>query len=243
MNRIGSYTFSIEAGDVDIFGKYPLPVIVRKMLDCAGYHADERGWGLRNLNAENCSWVLARAAIELESLPEIYDKIVIQTWVEDLNKHFSTRNFCFQNQKGEILGYARTVWSMINLNTRKVVDLTAVSDISNHKADKECPIEKPGKIGIVSSEPEYFHDVKYSDLDINGHVNTCKYVEHIINLFSSGIEQIVVLKRFDITFLSESKLGDKLHFHRATASDHETQIEITGDNSRSICRAKITFKK
>lgn len=242
MNRIGSYTFEIEAGDADLFGNYPLPVLLRKMLDCAGYHADKRGWGLRHLNADNYSWVLARAAIEMESFPSIYDRIEIQTWVEELNKHFSTRNFCFQNQKGEILGYARTVWSMIDLNTRKSVDLTSVSDISNHKVDKECPIDRPRKISAVTSEPEFTHDVKYSDLDINGHVNSCKYVEHIINLFSTNIDQLGELNRFDITFLSESKPGDRLCFHRDTTSARETQVEITCDK-RAVCRAQITFNQ
>jgi len=242
MNRIGSYTFRIEPGEADLFGKYPLPAIIRRMLDCAGYHADERGWGLRHLVANNHAWVLARLAVEMESFPDVYDQLVVQTWVEDLNKHFSSRNFRFSNQSGHILGYARTIWSMIDLESRKSVDLTTVSDINNHKADRECPIDKPGKIGSVSIDAEYTHKIRYSDLDVNGHVNSSKYAEHILNLLSPETIQAKQLKRFEIAFLAESTFDDHLSFHQ-TMESQESLIEVKNGDQKSICRAKIIFRK
>ncbi len=242
MDKVGKYTFRIEPGEADLFGKYPLPAIIRRMLDCAGYHADERGWGLRDLGTENHAWVLARLVVEMEDFPNVYDQLEVQTWVEDLNKHFSSRNFCFRNQNGNILGYARTIWSMIDLKTRKSVDLTAVSDISNHKVEKECPIDKPGKISSVNFEADLTYKIKYSDLDVNRHVNSSKYAEHILNLFSPETLMSKQLKRFEIAYLSESTYDDCLSFHQAAESDLESVVEIRNAEIKPVCRAKIIFR-
>ena len=57
---------------------------------------------------------------------------------------------------------------------RSIVDYVCV---------KDCPIDKPGRIKV--SHPELVGEcqVKYSDIDLNGHVNSIKYIEHILDLF------------------------------------------------------------
>ena len=62
---------------------------------------------------------------------------------------------------------------MISLNTRKPADLLALhgGSIVDYVCDEPCPIEKPSRIKVTSTEPASSLNAKYSDIDINGHVN------------------------------------------------------------------------
>lgn len=74
---------------------------------------------------------------------------------------------------------------MISMETRKPADLLTLhgGSITDYVCDKECPISKPGRIKVTEKTPVSEYQTKYSDIDINGHVNSIKYIEHILDLF------------------------------------------------------------
>ena len=98
---------------------------------------------------------------------------------------FTDRNFAIIDKDGKKIGYARSVWAMINLNTRKPADLLTLhgGSIVNYVCDEPCPIEKPSRIKVTSDQSIATLTAKYSDIDINGHVNSIRYIEHILDLF------------------------------------------------------------
>ena len=58
---------------------------------------------------------------------------------------FTDRNFAITDKEGKKIGYARSVWAMISMNTRKPADLLALhsGSIVDYVCDEPCPIEKP----------------------------------------------------------------------------------------------------
>ncbi|KAA6317129.1 hypothetical protein EZS27_032668, partial [termite gut metagenome] len=98
MNKIGSYDFVAEPFHVDFNGKLTLGVLGNQSLNCAGFHATERGFGIASLNEENFTWVLSRLAIELGDMPNQYEKFTVRTWVEDVYRLFTNRNFAYINK-------------------------------------------------------------------------------------------------------------------------------------------------
>ena len=145
-SKIGTYDFVAEPFHVDFTGKLTMGVLGNHLLNCAGFHASERGFGMATLNENHYTWVLSRLAIELDALPNQYEKFSIQTWVENVYRLFTDRNFALVNQEGKTIGYARSVWAMISMETRKPADLLTlhVGSIVDYVCDKPCPIEKPG---------------------------------------------------------------------------------------------------
>ena len=151
-NKIGSYPFVAEPFHCDFSGRLTLGVLGNHLLNCAGFHATDRGFGIATLNEDNYTWVLSRLAIELDDLPRQYQHFTVQTWVENVYRLFTDRNFALLDAQGHTLGYARSVWAMINLNTRKPADLLALhgGSIVDYVCDAPCP---PSISRIGSTEP------------------------------------------------------------------------------------------
>ena len=81
-NKIGTYQFVAEPFHVDFNGRLTMGVLGNHLLNCAGFHASDRGFGIATLNEDNYTWVLSRLAVELDEMPYQYENFSVQTWVE-----------------------------------------------------------------------------------------------------------------------------------------------------------------
>lgn len=243
-DKIGTYEFVAEPFHVDFNGQLTMGVLGNHLLNCAGFHANDRGFGMATLNEENYTWVLSRLAIELKDMPYQYEKFSIQTWVENVYRLFTDRNFAILNKDGKTIGYARSVWAMINLNTRKPADLLSMhgGNIVDYICDKDCPIDKPSRIKVDSQEPATSLIAKYSDIDINGHVNSIRYIEHILDLFPIEFYKAMRIKRFEIAYVAESYYGDELKLFKEEVAPCEYNIEVKKNGTDVVCRGKVIFE-
>lgn len=242
-NKIGSYDFVAEPFHVDFTEKLTMGVLGNHLLNCAGIHAAERGFGIAELNENHYTWVLSRLAVEMEEVPRAYEKFSIRTWVENVYRLFTDRNFEIVNAAGKPIGYARSIWAMISMETRKPADLLALhgGGITDYICDKECPIEKAGRVKVNEAEPVARYTAKYGDIDLNGHVNSVKYIEHALNLFPLEMFREKNLRRFEVAYVAESYYGDTLCFYREQVGEGEYDIEIKKNDTEVVVRIKMIF--
>lgn len=242
-NKIGSYDFVAEPFHVDFTEKLTMGVLGNHLLNCAGIHAAERGFGIAELNENHYTWVLSRLAVEMEEMPRAYEKFSIRTWVENVYRLFTDRNFEIVNAAGKPIGYARSIWAMISMETRKPADLLALhgGGITDYICDKECPIEKAGRVKVNEAEPVARYTAKYGDIDLNGHMNSVKYIEHALNLFPLEMFREKSLRRFEVAYVAESYYGDTLCFYREQVGEGEYDIEIKKNDTEVVVRIKMIF--
>ncbi|MBR3625979.1 MAG: thioesterase [Bacteroidales bacterium] len=243
-NKIGTYKFVAEPFHVDFTGRLTMGVLGNHLLNAAGFHASERGFGIARLNEEDHTWVLSRLAIELDEMPYQYEPFSIDTWVENVYRLFTDRNFAIINKDGKTLGYARSVWAMISTVTRKPADLMALHDgcIAGYICDRECPIEKPSRIKVRSTEPVATIVAKYSDIDINGHFNSVRYIEHILDIFPLEMFREKRVRRFEIAYMAESYFGEQLSFFMDKEEGADSyDVEVRKASGEAVCRSKVTF--
>ena len=244
-NKVGTYSFVAEPFHVDFTGRLFMGVLGNHLLNCAGFHATERGFGMAELNESNYTWVLSRLAIELEDMPAQYEEFSVDTWVENVYRLFTDRNFAIYGKDGKVYGYARSVWAMINMDTRKPADLLSLhgGDIVDYiETEKACPIEKPGRIKVSSCMPVRSMDVYYSDIDINGHVNSIRYIEHIMDLFPIEMYKEKRIRRFEMAYVAESYFGDELSFFCDEVNANEFHVEVKKNGNEVVCRSKVIFE-
>ena len=243
-DKIGNYPFVAEPFHVDFTGRLTMGVLGNHLLNCAGFHASERGFGIAEINENHYTWVLSRLAIELEDMPRQYEDFSINTWIENVYRLFTDRNFELVNKDGKTIGYARSVWAMISMETRKPADLISLhgNSLGQYVSDRECPIDKPGRIKVSVDAPVEEYQTRYSDIDINGHVNSIKYIEHILDLFPMDTFKEKQVKRFEMAYVAESYYGDVLSFYLEEKNENEYDIEVKKNNQEVVVRSKVIFK-
>ena len=241
MNKVGEFHFVTESYLLDFQGKITIPMIGNYLLHAASTHAADRGFGYNDMTEKHTAWVLSRLAIEMNDYPKLSQPMTLYTWVDEVGRLFTSRCFEFVNAEGKTFGYARSIWAAIDVETRRPT-LLDVEGLSAYITDKPCPIEKPGKILPVEndSEAEYYK-VKYSDLDINGHLNSIKYMEHLLNLFDIEMYRHREVSRFEIAYLSEGKYGMNLALYSAQDDLEKYNMAICNDG-KAICRAAVSWK-
>lgn len=244
-NKIGTYNFIAEPFHVDFTGHLAMGVLGNHLLNCAGFHSTERGFGIASLNKDNYTWVLSRLAIEMNQMPYQYEPFKVQTWVENVYRLFTDRNFAIINKGGQVVGYARSVWAMISMNTRIPVNLLQIHDgnIVDYVCDKSCPIDKPSRITLADDGKfVYSHQVKYHDIDINNHVNSIRYIELVLDLFPIEMYRTKKVHRFEIAYVAESFYGDKLDIYCSNDSEGVYNVEIKKNDKEVVCRSKVILK-
>ena len=132
---------------------------------------------------------------------------------------------------------------MINLNTRKPADLLTLHEgsITDYVCDEPCPIDKPSRIKVLATEPAAVLTAKYSDIDINGHVNSIRYIEHILDLFPIELFKTKRIRRFEVAYVAESYYGDQLSLFLDDAGNDHYQVEVRKQGGEVACRAKVDF--
>ena len=245
LGKIGTYQFVAEPFHVDYTGHLTIGVLGNHLLNVAGFHSHDRGFGIDRLNKEHYTWVLSRLALEMYDLPMQYESFTIETWVENVYRLFTDRNFAVLNKEGKAIAYARSVWAMIDTETRKPVDLMAIhdGDIAGYICDKDCPIDKPSRIKVSSKEPVAILPVKYSDMDINGHVNSIRYIEHILDLFPVDAFKEKRVRRFEMAYVAETMATDTMAYYMDKVDDDNFDIEVKKNQADVVCRSKVIFDK
>jgi acyl-ACP thioesterase len=207
------------------------------ILRAANDDADKLGFGIRDLNVNNSSWVLSRMAVELYRIPSRHEQVAIYTWVSEYGRLVTTRNMVLEDESGKRIGAAVTQWAMIDLATRRPLDLSVLADKNTSFVDREPPIERPRKIGAIEGGREQSRAVVYSDIDFNGHVNSMKYLEWMLDRVPVELLEGVRSARFDINYVHEAKLGQILSI---LSSETEPRgFDIRSEDGISICRAAI----
>ena len=229
----------------DFGGRLMMGHLGNHMLNAADFHSTDRGFGMRYLLTINRSWVLSRLAIEMEEMPKMYTKFNVETWVESAMRYFTSRNFRVVGEDGLVFGYGRSIWAMIDTESRQPTDIFAIDNgaINNWIVkDKECPIDKGGRVKM-SDDAQHVRtiDTYYNDVDINGHINSVKYIEHVLDLWDMEWYREHQIKRFEIAYVAEAHAGDQLSFYREKTGDNEYCVRITKADDIEVCRSKVHF--
>lgn len=246
MHRMGkeylkefSQEFFLTPGESDSEQQLPLPLLVSRLIEVSVKHANSWNAGYPTLIENNEAWVLSRVTIEMNRYPQVNEFYTIKTWIDNFNRHFSERNFAIYDNNNTEIGYARTVWVVINISTRESVDISKFDYLHNFVQQRDCPILPISRLRPFEGGRKSSYTFRFTDIDFNRHVNSCKYIELILNQWSLDFHDHHRVKRFEIAYNNEGLYGMEAVVHvDDTALD--VPAEITVDNT-ILCRSRIIF--
>lgn len=242
ISKVGVYKCPIDAYLSDFRGKATLPMLGGFMLQAATRHAEERGFGYSSMTDKKRAWVLTRMNIVIDEYPNNDTVIDVCTWVADVNKLFTERCFAFKNQEGKAIGYARSLWSAIDVETRRPTNIMDLDGLKDYISDEPCPIDPAGKI-VQEKDLLYASsfEVLYSDIDINKHLSSMKYIEHFVNIFPLEIHSQKEICRIELNYIMEGHYGTKLDIYQKETGENVFLLEMKCDD-KMICTSRITWK-
>jgi acyl-ACP thioesterase len=160
-------------------------------------------------------------------------------------RYFTSRNFAVVDESGKVYGYGRSIWAMIDTESRQPTDIYAIDNGAIEQwivKDKECPIDKGGRVRMGdAARLARTIDTYYNDVDINGHINSVKYIEHVLDLWDMAWYKEHRIKRFEIAYVAEAHAGDRLSFYIEEEQPSTFNIRICKDNDVECCRSKVVF--
>lgn len=229
LSKVGRYAFKVEQYQCNVRKMLRFSFLVNMMLSGADYHSSERGFGTDYLNANGKTWVLSRLAVEMLRIPSRHEIIAVETWIEKVHPMFTNRNFRITiDGSNELLGWGRSVWAMIDTTTRHPVNLLEIRNgaicefVVDGTSDEflEVPISKPAKVQMDNISLAREVDTFFSDVDFNGHINSMRYVDHILDTFPLSWHQKNNIRRIDIAYLAEGRPEIPIRIYKTVLSEN-----------------------
>ena len=218
MHPVYKSSIYISAGDVNAEGEFGLPHITSSLIDIATRHANSLGIGNPVMADLNAGWVLSRLTVEMESYPVANDECIVETWVEEWNRHYSMRSFRLSSPDGRIYGFARSIWMVMTTDSHENYGLGHLSlpeDCLNKGPVNPISRQTRHKADIVATVPDSFYTFAYCDIDFYRHVNTVSYVRLILNSFTLKQMDVNRVVRLELSFLHEGKYGEPILMRRS----------------------------
>lgn len=252
-------SFFLSAGEVNAEGEMSLPVLATKIIDIATAHANSLGIGNPDMADKSLGWVLSRLTLEMSRWPKANDTYSLTTWIEEWNRHFSLRCFCVADADGNPLGYARTIWMVMNTRTRENAGLSHLLLPPGTVSDRECPIARQSKHqtitekgnaaetsrnALVATEPTAHYSFKYCDIDFYRHVNTVRYIDLLLNRFPLERYDRQFIRRVELNFLHEAQYGMDVNILTSRSNENPDLFNMalmTRSDATTLLFARFLF--
>ncbi|MBP5135099.1 MAG: hypothetical protein IKR52_07095 [Paludibacteraceae bacterium] len=236
----GSFSYKVLSQEVDFQKRQTLAAFGTALLESAARNADANGFGLRLLQQNQTTWVLNKMVIDFSRILSDGQFYKVETWVGDVNRLATTRYFRVVDADERPVAEVYSNWVMLDMNTRRPVNLEEVKGLAQAVEQEKLMIDRPVRILSVDEPPVFLLQAKYSDIDINGHVNSMRYVQWMSDLFSRDFYERHSLKRFEINYANEVKWGDDFAICKVKVADNDFHIEIKSED-KSYCKARMLF--
>lgn len=229
--------FLITSADVDFEGKTKVSSLTNILIQAAWQHAEQLGWGVDDLAKHNLAWVLSSIRIKIFDYPTWRQTIQCETWPKGISRLFYLRDFNIYDSDNKLLASATSNWILIDIERRRPklhnLDDEAIKKNSGKHAIEEeiTPVKFDGEI-----ESSYEYTVKYSDIDINQHLTTTRYIDIMFDTFSP--EQIgnCRAREVKLSFLKEVTYAQNIRMQRhGLCNDNGVKFQLISEKQEKPC--------
>lgn len=207
--KVWEEDFKIHSYEIGASGFASPQSMCRFLQEAASNHAAALDFSAEEMSANQRMWVLSQLGVRMNVYPRWHETISIRTWPVSrggMVKGF--RDFELRNEIGEIIGYASTMWLLLNKETKRPLKLpNTLSDVVSPGI--EMDLIAPIKESEFVTAPELVQEfqIRGSDIDWNMHVNNVCYLEWALEATPATFRLGHMVSELDISFLAEGKYG------------------------------------
>ena len=237
------YTFEsrVRYSEVGVDGNMTLESLLDYFQDCSTFHSEDIGLGVDYFNELNQVWLLSAWQICVNRYPHLCERIVIGTAPYDFRGFIGCRNFEMRTQAGEVLAYANSIWSLMDVGKMTPAKPNEKM-LKGYVLEEKYPMEyAPRKINVPADgkKMEPFK-VRAHHLDTNNHVNNGQYVrmamEYIPKDFTVG--------QLRVEYKSQAVLNDTICPVTAVSGDGTLYtVSLNKEDGKPYCIVEISGQR
>ena len=197
-------SFHITASAVDRFDRLKPSCILDYMQEVAGDHSAMLGADRKMLTEKGLFWAVIRHRIQITRLPKSGEDILVKTWPMPTTRTAYPRSTIAWDAQGNECFRSISLWVLMDQNTRTMV-LPGKSGVTVEGLLLGSELAVPGSVVPKTMENRQERTVRFSDLDYNGHMNNCKYLEWIADLLPSDFHKDRQICEITLNYLSEAR--------------------------------------
>ena len=224
MEPLYSKTFQIPNSAVDRFGRLKASHILDYVQEVAGDHSALLGTDRQALTQLNLFWAVIRHRVQIQRLPGAEETIRVETWPMPTTRTAYPRSTVCYDQQGNECFRSISLWVLMDRDTRAMV-LPGKSGVEVQGLLRGSELAVPGSMVPREMAEEDRRTVRFTDLDINGHMNNCRYLDWITDLLPSSFYEDHSIREFTVCYLSELREGERLALHWEMRDGPMLQVE------------------
>lgn len=177
--------------------------------EVSSLHSEVLKVGKKETIDKNLHWVITRFSVDVLTLPRYGDKVKVKTYPGGNNGVFFFRHFLITDMKNNVLVRANSTWLVIDGATHMVKrDPFNGFKVPIYQMKDELP--NPDKVVGEATNYIYSKKIRYSDIDLNTHLNNTRYIELIQDAFNLDFYRQNRIRNILINYNVEFKADDEV---------------------------------
>ncbi|WNJ21280.1 acyl-ACP thioesterase domain-containing protein [Pontibacter sp. G13] len=244
MSLIFSDSYPIRVHEINQRNQLSISGLLGILQDSAWGSAKSLGASVEQMHAWGIAWVLTRMKTTIHRLPELGEKVQVETWPSGTNRSFVYRDYRMWDEAGNCIVESTSTWLVLNMETRKMTSpQESLGPILQFPDDRTHLERATGRIPALSEATHSLQaEVKWLDVDVNRHTNNRSYLNWIWDSIPADWLSKHEIGEIDLIFKTESDLGDHLQILTEQESTETFLHTIKKSDSKISIHARTYWR-
>jgi medium-chain acyl-[acyl-carrier-protein] hydrolase len=234
----------IRSYDVDFTRRATSASLCRYFLDAAWNHAEALGIGFHHMATLGKFWVLSRLRFEVRHYPFWGSAVTLRTWPRGISSVFAMRDFEVTDGAGALIAAGSSAWLVLDTASKRPQRLQKLLPHLASLHGKAALSRDPEKLPDNEAwDGEFSSTVRYTDIDVNRHVNAGRYIDWVLNAYPFPFHLGHGLRVLEVNYLDETLAGEVLRVRTRQTSATVYSHSLTRAGGTEVCRARLEWEE
>ena len=228
--------YTVRYHDTDANELVSPSYIFKYLQETATNQMKGEGPSYRELLNQGKAFILSGIRVEMYETLVPDDNIRVYTWGSPARGYAFPRSYCIM-RGDELICEANSTWALVDIRDKKLI---RASDVElNYSLDEPLALDNPVRFRIPTELPMSLvgeYTIRYSDTDVNGHMNNTNYPDMLVSAMPSPENKII--KSIAISYQNEARTGDYLKLYMGR-TDGKYYMRSVHEDGRINVEAEI----
>ncbi len=238
METVHHREYILETTDVNSADRLKNSRLLAIMQEIAGEHSALLGADREVLDSKQLFWAVIRHRVQITRLPNSGETIRVCTWPMPTTRTAYPRATVAYDAEGRELFRGISLWILMDMTTRAMV-LPCKSGVEVMGSLQGNELSLPGSLLPRELTNSELRTVRFSDLDINAHMNNCRYMEWVDDLLPAEFHRTHSPKELLVCYLSEAREAEQVQLSWEVSEQDILQVDTQRNGEMSAGHNRV----